>query len=86
MHNSGTVKLNVAKRLSKGWGRISEILAIVKEAPLGRRRIEAGLLLRKSRLLNGTLFNSEVWHGLKKGQIEAFEKIYEALIKGLVAL
>ena len=85
MHNSGSVKLNVAKRLSKGWGRISEILAIVKEAPLGRRRIEAGLLLRKSRLLNGTLFNSEAWHGLKKGQIEAFEKIYEALIKGLLA-
>ena len=85
LHNSGTVKLNVAKRLSKGWGRISEILAIVKEAPLGRRRIEAGLLLRKSLLLNGTLFNSEAWHGLKKGQIEAFEKIDEALIKGLLA-
>ena len=55
VHNSGSVKPNVAKRLSKGWGRISEILAIVKEAPLGRKRIELGLLLRKSLLLNGTV-------------------------------
>ena len=85
LHNSGSVKLNVARRLSKGWGKISEILAIVKEAPLGRRRIQAGLLLRKSLLLNGTLFNSEAWHGLKKCQIDAFEKIDEALIKGLTA-
>ena len=73
LHNSGSVKLNVARRLSKGWGKISEILAIVKEAPLGRRRIQAGLFLRKSLLLNGILFNSEAWHGLKKGQIDAFE-------------
>ena len=79
------MKLNVAKRLSKGWGRIREILAIVQEAPLGRRRIEAGLFLGKLLLLNGTLFNSEAWHGLKKGQIEAFKKIEEALIKGLIA-
>ena len=33
LHNSGSVKLNVSRRLTKGWGRISEILAIVKEAP-----------------------------------------------------
>ena len=33
IHNSGSVKPNVAKRLSKGWGRINEILAIIKEAP-----------------------------------------------------
>ena len=85
IHNSGSVKPNVAKRLSKGWGRISEILAIIKEAPLGRKRIEAGLLLRKSLLLNGTLFNSEAWHGLTESQIAAFAKVDEALIKGLTA-
>ena len=85
VHNSGSLKPNVARRLSKGWGKISEILAIIKEAPLGRKRIEAGLLLRKSLLLNGTLFNSEAWHGLTRSQITAFEKIDEALIKGLTA-
>ena len=84
IHNSGTIKPNLARRLSRGWGRISEILAIVKKAPLGKRRIEAGLLLRKSLLINATMFNSEAWHGLNKSQIVAFEKIDEALIKGLM--
>ena len=85
VHNSGSLKPNVAMRLFKGWGKISEILAIIKEAPLGRKRIQAGLLLRKSLLLNGTLFNSEAWHGFTRSQITAFEKIDEALIKGLTA-
>ena len=84
VHSSGGNKPNVAKRLSRGWGRINEILAIVQEAPLGRRRVEAGLLLRKSLLINATLFNSEAWHGLTKSQVTAFEKLDEALIKGLL--
>ena len=58
VHNSGSIKPK-ARRLSRGWGRVSEILALVKEAPLGKKRIEAGLLLRKSLLINATMFNSE---------------------------
>ena len=34
-------------------------------------------------LINATLFNSEAWHGITPSQIEAFEKIDEALIRGL---
>ena len=75
IHNTGSIKPNLARRLSRGWGRVNEILAIVKEAPLGRKRIEAGLLLRKSLLINATMFNSEAWHGLSKSQIVAFKKI-----------
>ena len=84
IHKSGKVKPNLANRLSKEWGRVNEILAIVKEAPLGRWRIKAGLQLRKALLVNGTLFNSEAWHGISKSQIEAFEKVDEALLRGLV--
>ena len=84
VHNSGSIKPNMARRLSRGWSRVSEILALVKEAPLGKKRIEAGLLLRKSLLINATMFNSEAWHGLTKSQIIAFEKIDESLIKGLM--
>ena len=32
-HNSGSLKPNVARQLSRGWGRISENMAIIKEAP-----------------------------------------------------
>jgi hypothetical protein len=82
--SSGSAKPNLARRLSRGWGRVSEILGLVKEAPLGCRRIAAGLLLRKPLLINTMLFNSEAWHDITSSQVEAFEKIDEALLRGLV--
>ena len=85
IHNSGTNKLNLATRLSRGWGKVNEILAIIKEAPLGRHKIMSGMILRKAMLFNTMLFNSEAWHGFDSKQIEAFEKIDEALIRGLVS-
>ena len=85
VHNSGSNKLNIARRLSRGWGKINEILAIIKEAPLGHHKIMAGLILRKPLLLNTMLFNSEAWHSFDTKQIEAFEKIDEALLRGLVS-
>ena len=84
LSNSGSNKPNIAKRLSRGWGRVSEILGLVSEAPLGRWKIKSGLLLRKSLLINAILFNSEAWHNFTPTQIEACEKIYEALLRGLV--
>ena len=67
-----------------GWRWVSEILGIVSEAPLGRWKIKSGLLLRKSLLINTILFNSEAWHNFSQPQIEAFEKIDEALLRGLL--
>ena len=55
VHTSGSNKLNIARRLSRGWGKINEILAIIKEAPLGHHKIMAGLTLRKPLLLNTML-------------------------------
>ena len=43
---------------------MNEVLAIVKEVPLGNWKIKAGLQLRQALLINGTLFNSEAWHGI----------------------
>ena len=56
IHNSGTNKLNLATRLSRGWGKVNEILAIIKEAPLGRHKIMSGMILRKAMLFNTMLF------------------------------
>ena len=85
VHNSGTNKLNLATRLSRGWGKVNEILAIIKEAPLGRHKIMSGMILRKAMLFNTMLFNSEARHGFNTKQIEAFEKIDDALLRGLVS-
>jgi hypothetical protein len=82
--STGSNKPNLANRLSRGWGRVNEILGLVSEAPLGRWKIKSGLLLRKSLLINAILFNSEAWHNFSYNQIEAFEKIDESLLRGLV--
>ena len=84
VHESGKNKTNIEQRTAKAWGKINEIMAIIKDAPLGWWRIKAGTLLRKALFINATLFNSEAWHGLNKAQVEAFEKVDEALLRGLV--
>ena len=62
---------------------MNTILAMVKEAPLGWRKIRAGLELRKAMLVNNMLFNSESWHGLGHTDIAAFKKVDLALLRGL---
>ena len=84
IHKSGNNKSNIHQRITKGWGKVNEILALVKEAPFGFRKISAGLLMRQALLINGTLFNSEAWHGFTNTQVAEFSKLDEALIRGLV--
>ena len=81
---SGNVKPNIEGRKAKGYGIISNILAIVNEVPLGHWKIEAGLRLRQAMLVNGILFNSEAWHGISQKDIAPLEKVDEALLRGLL--
>ena len=84
VNNSMTNKANIEERIAKGFGLVNQILAIVKEVPLGWRRIKAGLILRQAMLINGILFNTEAWHGIKEADIEAFERVDQYLLRGLV--
>ena len=70
---SGRIKPTILSRISKGYGAISNILAITNEVPLAHWRIEAGLKLRQAMFLNGTLFNSEAWQGISPGEIEMID-------------
>ena len=81
---SGKIKANIEKRKAKGYGIVSEILAIVTEVPLAHWKIEAGLSLRQAMLLNGTLFNSEAWHSVSIKDILLLEKVDEALLRGIL--
>ena len=49
------------ERVSKGYGIVDNILALLPDIPLGHRKIETGLELRQAWLLNGILYNCEVW-------------------------
>ena len=84
IHKNGNIRPNIEKRRAKGYGMISDILAIVNELPLGHWRTEAGLRLRQAMLVNGILFNSEAWHGISMKDIEVFEKIDEALLRSIL--
>ena len=52
--------------------------------PIGNLRVQIGLELRKSWLINGILYNSEVWHGMKDSDIASFVIIDQYLIRGLL--
>ena len=84
IHKSGMLKYTVESRVSKGYGAVSTILAIVNEIPLGHWKIPAGLQLRQALFLNAVLFNSEAWHGISNTEIENMEKVDKALLRGLL--
>ena len=63
---------------------IGEINAILEEIPLGKYRVEIGLKLWQAMLINGILFNSEAWHGVKKEDLKKLEKIDEILLRSLM--
>ena len=43
-----------------------------------------GLKLRQAMLINGILFNSEVWHGVTAEHVKALEKVDEHLLRSLL--
>ena len=73
--SDGKVNLTVENRVSRGIGIVSQIFDILKEVNFGQFFFEVALTLRESFLINGMLFNSEVWHGLTRANIEKLEEI-----------
>ena len=84
MDKSGKVRPNIEARKARGFGIVSNILAIVNEIPLGHWKVDAGLRLRQAMLVNGILFNSEAWHGVSKADLSVLEKVDESLLRGLL--
>ena len=56
----------IVERKATGYGIVANILALVREVPLGHRRVQVGLQLRQAWFLNGILFNSEIWQKITK--------------------
>ena len=81
---SGSIQATVDHRKTKGDEIQLEILSIINEIPLGKHRVEVALRLREAMLVNGILFNSEVWHGVTDAQIVKLESVDEALLRGLL--
>ena len=72
------------ERKNKGFGIVSEIIAILEEIPLGRYKHEIGLKLRQAMFLNGILYNSEAWHSVSEEEIRTLETVDEHLLRAIV--
>ena len=81
---TGKNRSTIEDRKIKGYGMVAEILAIIKDIPLGQYKIEIGLKLRQAMLLNMLLFNSEAWHDVSDAEIKILETVDEHLLRALV--
>ena len=82
-------KTNTAKikeRTDKGFGIVNEICAIIDEIPLGPYKISVGLKLREAILINGMLFNSEVWYNVTEDEIKKLCEVDEYLSRKILNL
>ena len=84
VNSTGTIRKTVEERKNKGYGIVSEIVDILDEIPLGRYKHEIGLKLRQAMLLNGILYNSEVWHSVTETELRMLEVVDEHLLRSLV--
>ena len=82
--SSGKNDATIEDRKNKGYGIVAEILAILDDIPLGKYKMEIGLMLRQAMLLNGILYNSEAWHSLSEKDIKMMEAVDEHLLRSLV--
>ena len=75
---------NIISRRSKGYGIAGDILAILEEVPFGIYKVEAGITMRNSMLINGMLTNSEVWYGLTEKDISMLEEVDLYLLRKIL--
>ena len=81
INNKGKIEQTITDRKTKGYAMVSQIMSIIEEIPLGRYKVDVGLLVRKVMLISCMLFNSEVWHNITEKHIKELEKIDEYLLR-----
>ena len=72
---------NIKNRRSKGMGIITEVMTILNNVSLGYFLFDTARMLRDSMLVNGIMFNCEVWYGLTSKQMAELENIDRLLLR-----
>ena len=72
---NGNSKETVKERNARGETILSNMRAILTDIPLGNRRTQIGLILRKAWFLNGCFFNSEIWTGVNDNDLKSLKII-----------
>ena len=81
--NDGSNTANISERENKGTGINAQISSLINEISLGGHYFKIGLIYRDTNIINGVLFNSEVWYGVKQAEIEILEKVDETYLRQL---
>ena len=63
-------KDTLESRKARGYAILGNIRALLKDVPMGNRRTQIGIDLRKSCFFNSCLFNSEVWSGASEANLK----------------
>ena len=81
----GTNKLNIESRVSKGQGKIAQIVSMVEKISRGKHYFKIAFLLRESIFLSSLLTNSEVWYRMTKSDLEDLEILDRSLIRRILS-
>ena len=84
LENDGSNTKNINEGMNKGYGIVNEIVSILDEIPLGPYKIPAGIKLREAMLLNGIMFNSEIWYNFRDEDIEKLSLVDEYLLRKIL--
>ena len=79
--SDGSNRQNIQRRVSKGNGKISEIMSMLEKTSVGVHYFKIAMLLRESIFLNSVLTNSEVWYGLTSADIDLLEAVDKDLLR-----
>ena len=82
----GSNRLNIDSRISKGQGKIAQILSMIEKISLGKHFFKIAFLVRESIFLSSILTNSEVWYRLTKAEVDDLELLDRSLLKRILAV
>ena len=75
---------NIADRISKGIGKISQIEQFLDIVSLGEHFIDIALLFRESMFVNGILTNAEIWYSFSESEVREFESLDRVLLRKIL--
>ena len=82
----GSNKSNITKRITKGHGKIAQIISMIENISLGKHFCKIPILLRDTLFLSSLLTNSEVWYKITDGEIEELEMIDRTLLRRIFSV
>ena len=72
LNANGNPKATITERINRGYAICGQIFALLRDIPIGNLKVQIGLELRQALLVNGILYNSEVWHNVSEKDIAPF--------------